>query len=208
MKKLEDGIPIIGPLKIVLEPKIEMGFYISFEFETKLYKDIMNVTKKFDVDNDELIEVEESVNEDDDGDTKLRVKVSGEAEESMSVSVGFKENVLGIITLYFLAGIKGIFGRGEVGYSLEINFNKGIITTDRYYILYSFYFSFFLKLGMEIDLKFYKFGFEFYIFNVPLFGLKIEKHEVVVKTMIKLLFQLFVGSDKLNFINNNINYLM
>ena len=77
---------------------------------------------------------EEEEDEDDDDDTKLELKVWGKAEESLSVSAGFVFFNTEIFYMAFLAGIKGLLGSGEIGFALTINFNKGDIIVDKFYI--------------------------------------------------------------------------
>ena len=114
----------------------------------------------------------------------------------MSVSIGIKEEVKPVLTLYFLAGIQGLLGSAEIGFNPGINPSKSIITIDRYVIQKSFCVSLFIKMGMELNLQFYKFKFEIYIFNLNLFGIKSETHETTKKELAKLLFELNVLINK------------
>ena len=194
LKKIEifdKGITIIGPLKLVLEPEVKIGFYINFEFQSTIHKQIFNTSKYL-----KEIKNEEEDDADDERDTKISVGVCGKGEQSMSVSIGIKEEIKPVLTLYFLAGIQGLLGSSEIGFKLEINLSKSIITIDRYIIKKSFYISLFIKMGMELNLQFYKFKFEIYIFNLKLFGIKGETHEITKKELAKLLFELNVLTNK------------
>ena len=168
-------IPIIGILKLVLDPEIKLGFYIGFEFKTHMYKQILNTSKWFH-------EVKNDYEDDEEDDTKLSIKLVGKGECSLSVGVGIAEN-FGTVEISFLAGINGLLGSGEIGFSLDINFNKWKMSVDSFLVLKAFYISLFLKLKIEIDLKFYKFSIEIYIFKVPFFGEKFEKHKLIIKKL-------------------------
>ena len=189
IKIFDEGIPLIGPLKLVLEPEVKIGFYINFEFQSTIHKQLFNTSKY-------LKEIKDEEDDDDERDTKISVGVCGKGEQSMSVSIGIKEEIKPVLTLYFLAGIQGLLGSAEIGFKLEINLSKSIITIDRYIIKKSFYISLFIKMGMELNLQFYEFKFEIYIFNLKLFGIKGETHEITKKELAKLLFELNVLTNK------------
>ena len=170
-------IPIFGPLKLFLDPKIFVGFYIKFGFETKLYDNIFNSDKIYWVTKD-----------DEDEESKFSITVSGKGEVSLDVSVGIKTPSTGPYQISFLAGINGVLGSGEIGFSLEFNLEKLDIMVDSFYAIKACFISVFLMLKIKIDLKFYKMEFEFYIFNEPIFGLEKKWHHIVKKMIAEIIF--------------------
>ena len=117
-------IPIFGPLKLFLDPKIFVGFYIKFGFEAKLYDNIFNSDKIYWVTKD-----------DEDEESKFSITVSGKGEVSLDVSVGIKTPSTGPYQISFLAGINGVLGSGEIGFSLEFNLEKFDIMVDSFYAI-------------------------------------------------------------------------
>ena len=117
--------------------------------------------------------------DDDDNDSKFSISISGKGEVSLDIKVGIFLGEPNIILIGFSVGINGLLGSGEIGISLEYNFNKGIIKIDDYFIIKAFGLKFFLKMEFEIAIISYKF--EFYIFNVDLCGINKEKHKLIQK---------------------------
>ena len=95
-----------------------------------------------------------------------------------------------------LAGIEGLIGSGEIGFALTINFNKGNVIVDKFFIIKAFYISLFLKMKFEIKIGICEIKFVIYIFNMPLFGVKVEKHEIIKKILGKMIYEDFI-------LNNN-----
>ena len=187
-------IPIIGILSMVMEPELNIGFCFSISLEAKVHKTILNTQKILE--KTEIKDEEEEEDEDDDDDTKLELKVSGKAEMSLSVSAGIIVCDTYIFYMAFLAGIKGLLGKGEIGYSLNINFNKGNIIVEKFFIFESFYISLFLKIEIKIKTPFVNFKFNIYIFNVPLFGIKTEVHDTITKILGKMIYEDFIENNK------------
>lgn len=184
-------IPIIGILSMVLEPELNIGFCFSISLKAKVHKTILNTQKIL-----EKTEIKEEDDDDDEDDTKLELKVLGKAEMSLSVSAGIIVCDTKIFYMAFLAGIKGLLGKGEIGFSLTINFNKGDIIIDKFAIYESFYISLFLKIAIEINTGFAKFKFNIYIFNIPLFGIKNEEHDTITKILGKMIYEDFIEYNK------------
>ena len=120
--------------------------------------------------------------EDEEDDTKLKIKIVGKGEESLSVSAGIVLCDTRVFQLAILAGIKGLLGSGEIGLEVIINISKGNVITDTFFVIQAFYINLFLKLKMWIHVKSINKDYDFYIINVPLFGVKIEKHYIIRKT--------------------------
>ena len=179
---------------MVMEPELNIGFCFSISLEAKVHKTILNTQKILE--KTEIKDEEEEEDEDDDDDTKLELKVSGKAEMSLSVSAGIIVCDTYIFYMAFLAGIKGLLGKGEIGYSLNINFNKGNIIVEKFFIFESFYISLFLKIAIEIKTPFANFKFNIYIFNVPLFGIKTEVHDTITKILGKMIYEDFIENNK------------
>ena len=185
-----EPIPIIGPLKLVLDPKIILGFCIGYEFETKLYDNILDTDKIFK----EISNVKEKDKDEDEN--KFAKKVVGKGEASMDIAVGIVEPDKGPIKISFLAGINGLLGSGEIGFSLGINLKNLGIDVDSFFTIQACVINVFLKLEIEIDIEFYKLEFEFFIFNIKLFGIKYEQHNIIRKMITELIF------DKINYLTN------
>ena len=218
-------ITILSPLIILLEPEIILGFEIQVEFTTKLYDEIkapkgINIKlgienddddddkkKKdpqtffpdgFDYEVDEEEEEEEEEEKDKIGDTKLTITVEGKGEVSLAVNAGIGIGVPGVFSISFLTGIQGLLGSGKIGFSLELNLRKLEFTVDSYFVIKAFYITFFLKLKFEINVIFTKLEFEIYIFQQQIEGLKYEKHNIVKKNILKLIFMALKFDNYLN----------
>ena len=167
-----------------MKPNITVGFYFSIGLEAKIHKQIL------DTDAIKYI-VGEKEDDDEENDTKLTLKLVGKAEATLSVSVGI---ILGEspFKMSILAGIEGLLGSGEIGFSLTINFNNGNIIIDKFYIYKAFYISLFLMIEIEIETSIIDFKFKIYIFNVPLFGIKIEMHSIFEKILGKMINNYFI----------------
>ena len=219
-KKLFDDItiPILPPLCLVIQSKVKLGFHIGFSFSTKLYDDIFetdmikmklsenedygkdknddgfvvnyNVTSDEDDDDDD-----DDEDDDDDDDTKLSLQVSGKGEISLSAGAGISIGA-GPFTFSILAGIKGLLGSGEIGCVVTINLSKVEIEIDKYYIIKAFQISFFLKLEIEINIIFYKLSIEIPIFDIPLFGILIKKHDIKTIKLLANMLEKFLTYSK------------
>ena len=197
-------IPIFPPIELRLHSTVKLGFCIGLEFETSLYdklKDspqiLLSIDVKEDFEDDEDAEAnldyndndDEDDDEDDCEDSKFKIDLYGKGEVSLSVDVGIFGEPPVIIS--FFAGINGLLGSGRIGCSVELNLNKLSISVDTYYVIQAFCVSFFLKIQIEFSVLIFSFKFEFYIFNIPLFGFKFEKHHIVKKILAKLLYEGF-----------------
>ena len=135
-------IPLILPLKLVLKPRIILGFSVSFKFETKLYETILNTDKIFK----EISNVKNK--KEKKGDTKFTFTEKGEGESSMDIGLGIVEPNSGRVKISILVGINGLLGRGEIGYSLQLNLQNFNFNIDTFFIIEAFAISFFLKLEL------------------------------------------------------------
>ena len=191
IKQFLKPIPIMGILYLYIEPEVYLGFCFGLDIETKSSFDQEFIIKKTGImiiDNDE--------EEEDEDDTKLILKVVGKGEVSLSVSAGIVVCDTKVFTLAILAGIKGLLGSGEIGLELIINISKGNVITDRFFVIKAFYVSLFLKLKIGIHVKFYDNEFDVFIFEVPLFGVKIEKHNIIKKALAKAIYEDFIKNNK------------
>ena len=134
-------------------------------------------------------------NDDDDDDTKLSLQVSGKGEVSLSAGAGISIGG-GPFTFSILAGIKGLLGSGEIGCVVTINLSKVEIEIDKYYIIKAFQISFFLKLEIEINIIFYKLSIEITIFDIPLFGILIKKHDIKTIKLLANMLEKFLTYSK------------
>ena len=162
-------IPLILPLKLVLKPRIILGFSVSFKFETKLYETILNTDKIFKEISNVKNEKEKK------GDTKFTFTEKGEGEASMDIGLGIVEPNSGPVKISILVGINGLLGRGEIGYSLQLNLQNFNFNIDTFFIIEAFAISFFLKLEFEIDVAFYKMTFTIYIFILSFLDLSMRR---------------------------------
>ena len=152
----------------------------------------------FDYEVDEEEEEEEEEEKDKIGDTKLTITVEGKGEVSLAVNAGIGIGVPGVFSISFLTGIQGLLGSGKIGFSLELNLRKLEFTVDSYFVIKAFYITFFLKLKFEINVIFTKLEFEIYIFQQQIEGLKYEKHNIVKKNILKLIFMALKFDNYLN----------
>jgi hypothetical protein len=127
----------------------------------------------------------------------------GMAEVSVSFEIGaFVPSSYSAIQLSLSIGIKGVLGAGRAGIKLSLFIGDNRFATKVYLELEAFKYSFYILLKFSVDVFFYKFSFEFYIFNKAFSGLKFETHSTAVRyynsTRIKTLegSSLFDYSDK------------
>ena len=70
------------------------------------------------------------------------------------------------------------------------------IDVDSFFTIQACVINVFLKLEIEIDIEFYKLEFEFFIFNIKLFGINYEQHNIIRKMITELIL------DKINYLTN------
>ena len=174
---------------LVLEPELKFGICFAIGIESKIHK------KLWDTDQYKTILGEEEEDDEED-DTKLKLKIVGKGEESLAVSAGIIVCDTKVFYMAFLAGIKGLIGSGEIGFSLQINFNKGNIVVDKFYIIKSYYISLFFKIKIEISTGIVDFTFNIYIFDIPLFGILNVKHDILVKMLGKMIYENFILDNR------------
>ena len=125
----------------------------------------------------------------------------------MDILVGIIEPDTGPVIMYFVTGINGLLGKGEIGSKLELNLNKFDISVDTFFIIEAFGVSHFLRIEIEIKLSFLTTNYIFYIFNQRFVGLKIEDHKIFKKIITELLeFAFVLGSDPLGGLSLHDNY--
>ena len=190
IKKFLKPIPIMGILNLYIEPEVYLGFCFGLDIEMKSSFDQEAIIKKTG------IMIGDKEDEEEEDDTKLTLKIMGKGEVSLSVSAGIVVCNTQIFSLAILAGIKGLLGSGEIGLGLIINISKGNVISDRFFVIKAFYVSLFLKLKIGIHTKFYDGEFDVFIFEVPLFGVKIEKHYIIKKILAKAIYEDFIKNNK------------
>ena len=179
LNKFNKPIPILSPLSLFLEPEINVGFYLCYEFQTKLYDDILDTEKLEKT-------IRNNKEEEGENETKLTIKIVGKAEVSMSVSVGI-EISFKLFKMAIKAGIRGLIASGEIGVSIDIHIIKLNIKIDLFYKIKAFCFFVFLKIEFVIITPILNIKFEIFIFNLELFGIEYERHFNIKKYILKLI---------------------
>jgi hypothetical protein len=79
-------------------------------------------------------------------------------------------------------GLKGVIRSVRAGIKLKLYLTEEKFETDIYFIYKPFEFTFYIKMGIyiQINLSFFtfKFAFEFYIYKTDFFSLKYEIHRL------------------------------
>ena len=112
--------------------------------------------------------------------------ISGEAEVSVSVEVGFYYPVASkTVEISLTMGLKGILGSGSVGLKFSLCINKAEFETEVYYKYKAFTLSFYIMFRIQIKMKFMKFSFSFYLINKRLCKGITEKKSKSLKFKLK-----------------------
>ena len=110
------------------------------------------------------------------------IDVYGMAEVSVSAEIGaYIPEAKAPIQLSLSIGLKGVLGSGKAGIKLSLFIGQNRFDTKVYLELEAFRCSFYILLKFSIDIKFYRFSFEFYIFNQAIAGIKFETHSIAVR---------------------------
>ena len=80
------------------------------------------------------------------------------------------------IQINFVVGLSGVIGDGRAGIKLEFSLINANFNYDVHFIFNAFIFKFYFKIGIKIDLKFFKFKYDIYILKLEFPGLYIEAH--------------------------------
>jgi hypothetical protein len=81
------------------------------------------------------------------------------------------------VCIKFIVGLGGTVGDGRAGIKLEISFMERTVDFDVYFTLKVFRFSFYFRIGIYIDIKFYKFDYEFDIVRYEFKGFEISYND-------------------------------
>ena len=80
------------------------------------------------------------------------------------------------IQINFVVGLGGTIGEGKAGITLEFSLIKNEIAVDLYFEFKAFSFLFYFKIGIKIDIPWFKYSDEFYIVRLPIKGIQIVLH--------------------------------
>jgi len=109
--------------------------------------------------------------------TQLSFESYAEAKVELGIEGGFYiPSGESPIQISFVVGLNGLIGDGRAGIKLEFTLIKANFNYDIHFIFNAFIFKFYFKIGIKIDLKFFKIKYNIYIFKLEFPGLSIEAH--------------------------------